>query len=151
MAANGAADDGQALKRAPPLTVPSTAGLDAHTICSAHATSAARSKPETEFALFIGNRGYAKILATATFANHRGPCVPRQGTALLLLVEVRRFLPPLEWHRDPCSRSKDDTRPLAGAARTARCNLRKPTSRTTLASLVVVDLSKAIVLDTSCT
>ena len=91
------------------------------------------------------------MLATATFAKHRDLCVRRQGTSLLLLVEVRRSLPPLAWHRDLCSRLKDDTRPLAGAARTARCNLRKPTSRTTLASLVVVDLSKAIVLDTSCT
>ena len=44
---------------------------------------------------------------------------------------------------------KDDARPLAGAARTARRDLRKPTSKTTLASLVVVDLSKAIVLDAS--
>ena len=89
------------------------------------------------------------MLATATFAKHRDLCVRRQGTSLLLLVEVRRSLPPFAWHRDLCSRSKDDTRALAGAARTARCNLGKPTSKTTLASLVVVDLSKAIVLDAS--
>ena len=118
-------------------------------ICSAQATSAARSKPETKFALFIGKQGYAKILATAAFAKHRDLCVRRQGTSLLLLVEVRRSLPPLAWHRDLCSRSKDDTRPLAGAARTARCNLRKPTSKTTLASLGVDDLSKGTVLDAS--
>ena len=91
------------------------------------------------------------MLATATFAKHRDLCVRRQGTSLLLLVEVRRTLPPWAWHRDLCSRLKDDTRPLAGEARTARCNLRKPTSKTTLASLVVDDFSKAIVLDTSCT
>ena len=91
------------------------------------------------------------MLATATFAKHRDLCVRRQGTSLLLLVEVRRSLPPFAWHRDLCSGLKDDDRPLAGAARTARCNLRKPTSKTTLASLVVDDFSKAIVLDTSCT
>ena len=67
----------------------------------------------------------------------------------MLLVEVRRSLPPLAWHRDLCSRLKDDTRPLAGAARTAHCDLRKPISKTTLASLVVVDLSKGTVLDAS--
>ena len=125
------------------MTVRLTAGLDAATICSAQATSAARNKPETEFSLFIGKQGYAKILAAATFAKHRDLCVRRQGTSLLLLVEVRRPLPPLAWHRDHCSRLKDDTRPLAGAARTARCDLRKSTSKTTLASLVVDDLSKA--------
>ena len=89
------------------------------------------------------------MLATATFAKHRDLCVRRQGTSLLHLVEVRRSLPPLAWHRDLCSRSKDDARTLAGAARTVRCNLRKPTSKTTLASLGVDDFSKAIVLETS--
>ena len=115
----------------------------AHMICSVQATSAAKSKRETELSLFIGKQGYAKTLATATFAKHRDLCVRRQSTSLLLWVKVRRSLPPLAWHRDLCSRSKDEVRPLAGAARTARCDLSKPTSKTTLASLVVVDLSKA--------